>query len=96
MDNPQFVSATPWAPHPKAAPVTRQADGQRFVTAANGSRTCAGGWSFQFGGTAPGGALDFGGSREARPYRRGALGRSCPPRPSACRTGAVPRFNGKT
>jgi hypothetical protein len=40
--------------------------------------------------------LDFGGSREARPYRRGALGRSCPPRPSACRTGAVPRFNGKT
>lgn len=49
-----LASATRWAPHPKAAPVLRRGDGDVFVTAANGTRTCAGGWSLEFRGVVPG------------------------------------------
>lgn len=55
MQNPRFEQAVPWAPHPRTAPVTRQESQTRFVTAGNGTRTCAGGWSFEYGGIVPGG-----------------------------------------
>ncbi len=78
MDTPQLVSATPWAPHPKAAPVTRREGGSRFVTAGNGTRTCAGGWSFEFGGIQPGGAYEAEVTAAVRGLAppRGALRRS--------------------
>lgn len=55
MNHPHFEQAVPWAPHPTTAPVTRREGEGRFVTAGNGTRTCAGGWSFEFGGITAGG-----------------------------------------
>lgn len=43
----------PWAPHPAAAPVTAR-DGDRLTIAANGTRTCSGGWQLHYSGVTPG------------------------------------------
>lgn len=50
---PTLVNAQPWAPHPKAAPVTEQ-QGDTFCTAANGTRTLSGGWQLDYDGVEPG------------------------------------------
>ena len=42
-----------WAPHPAAAPVTER-DGDRLTIAANGTRTCSGGWQLHYSGVMPG------------------------------------------
>ena len=42
-----------WAPHPAAAPVTER-DGDRLTIAANGTRTCTGGWQLHYSGVTPG------------------------------------------
>lgn len=42
-----------WAPHPAAAPSTGR-DGERLTTAANGTRTCSGGWQLHYSGVTPG------------------------------------------
>lgn len=58
MSGIQLSSANPWAPHPQTAPVTtQQANG--YLTAANGTRTCAGGWQFHFEGLKPGGFYEI-------------------------------------
>ena len=45
----KIVVIEPWAPHPSAAPLTeRQEDG--LAVAANGTRTCVGGWQVVYGG----------------------------------------------
>ncbi len=49
----EFVTAEPWAPHPKAAPVTERRD-DAFLTRSNGTRFCCGGWQFLFADIAPG------------------------------------------
>ena len=51
-------SITPWAPHPSAAPRTLR-DGKALVTAANGTRTCVGGWQFVYTGVTPGQTYAF-------------------------------------
>jgi predicted amidohydrolase len=43
----------PWAPHPSAAPVTERS-GDRLTIAANGTRTCSGGWQLHYPGVMPG------------------------------------------
>jgi predicted amidohydrolase len=43
----------PWAPHPAAAPATAR-DGDRLTIAANGTRTCTGGWQLHYSGVTPG------------------------------------------
>ena len=48
-----FTGAEPWAPHPKAATVNRQ-DAAGWRSAANGTRSCCGGWQFGFSGIQPG------------------------------------------
>ncbi len=54
MTGPQLIAATPWTSHPSAAPRT-ETDGQGgYFTAANGTRTCYGGWQFEFAGMQPG------------------------------------------
>jgi predicted amidohydrolase len=55
MEQPRFESATTWAPHPRTAPTVHRVGEDLFVTAANGTRTCAGGWSFEYAGVVPGG-----------------------------------------
>ena len=51
---PELAAAAAWSPHPTATPITT-ADGEgSFVTAANGSRTCCGGWQFEYTGILPG------------------------------------------
>ena len=42
-----------WAPHPDAAPQTEKRD-DTFLVAANGTRTCVGGWQFRFAEIQPG------------------------------------------
>ncbi|MCX7014190.1 MAG: carbon-nitrogen hydrolase family protein [Candidatus Sumerlaeota bacterium] len=49
--------AIPWAPHPAAAPRTEQREEGAFVAAANGTRSCSGGWQFHYSGTEGGSAL---------------------------------------
>ncbi len=49
MPQPQIDDTMPWAPHPDAAPVTERTDDQ-LVAAANGTRTCSGGWLIRFPG----------------------------------------------
>jgi predicted amidohydrolase len=44
-----------WAPHPSAAPVTRRED-ELLTIAANGTRTCCGGWQVEYAGVTPGAA----------------------------------------
>lgn len=46
-------AAEPWAPHPKAAPITQQR-GDAFAVLANGTRTCSGGWQWLYDGLSPG------------------------------------------
>ena len=54
----EMTSADPWAPHPKAAPVTStSADG--YVVNANGTRTCSGGWQWRFDGITAGQTYDI-------------------------------------
>ncbi len=45
-----------WAPHPSAAPLTERG-GDTFAAAANGTRTCVGGWQAVFSGVEPGRTL---------------------------------------
>jgi hypothetical protein len=47
MKTPQPNSAHPWAPHPKAPPLTER-EGDAFCTAANGTRTLSGGWQLEY------------------------------------------------
>jgi predicted amidohydrolase len=43
-----LVAAQPWSPHPSATPRV-DSDGRReYRTAANGTRTCYGGWQFEY------------------------------------------------
>ena len=46
----------PWAPHVSAAPLTER-DGKTFAAAANGTRTCVGGWQAVFSGVEQGQTL---------------------------------------
>jgi predicted amidohydrolase len=46
-------SIEPWAPHPIAAPLTER-HGDQLATAANGTRTCVGGWQLTYTGVQPG------------------------------------------
>ena len=52
MLQPELVSLEPWAPHPTAAPLTERS-GDTLAIAANGTRTCVGGWQAEFDGTRP-------------------------------------------
>jgi hypothetical protein len=52
-NSPVFKAADPWAPHPKAAPITEKRGGV-FALDANGTRTCSGGWQWRFDGIVPG------------------------------------------
>ncbi|MDE2998417.1 MAG: carbon-nitrogen hydrolase family protein [Gemmatimonadota bacterium] len=53
MADPKLESIVRWAPHPAAAPLTERG-GDRFAAAANGTRTCVGGWQAEFSGIRPG------------------------------------------
>ncbi len=53
MNLPALKTAEPWAPHPKAAPVTEK-HGEAFAVDANGTRTCSGGWQWRFDGIVAG------------------------------------------
>ncbi|OGV73155.1 MAG: hypothetical protein A3K19_15050 [Lentisphaerae bacterium RIFOXYB12_FULL_65_16] len=43
-----------WTPHPQVAAKTAQQRNGRFLAAANGTRSCAGGWQFEYTGIRPG------------------------------------------
>lgn len=47
-------SVSPWASHPKAAPLTERSADDVFETRANGTGTCAGGWQFEYAGVQAG------------------------------------------
>src|SRR5262249_33431956 len=65
MTEPELVATEPWYSHPSAAPRVGS-DGQAaYRTAANGTRTCYGGWQFEFEGLRPGGHYEV--STVARP-----------------------------
>jgi len=49
MQPPTARIAQPWSPHPTAAPLTAQ-EGESYLTEANSTRTCAGGWQFEYTG----------------------------------------------
>lgn len=49
MSQPQLENIIPWAPHPSTAPVAERI-GDSLVAAANGTRTCSGGWLVEFAG----------------------------------------------
>ena len=54
MTDPELVATAPWSSHPSAAP-KMEPDGQAaYRTAANGTRTCYGGWQFVYEGLLPG------------------------------------------
>ena len=53
MADPKLERIVRWAPHPSAAPLTERG-GDRFAAAANGTRTCVGGWQAEFSGIQPG------------------------------------------
>jgi hypothetical protein len=44
MSNLNLNLIVPWAPHPDAAPLCMREDANALVVAANGTRTCVGGW----------------------------------------------------
>ena len=49
----KLAQAVPWTPHPRAATSDSRA-GSQFVSQANGTRSCCGGWQFEFTGVTPG------------------------------------------
>jgi len=53
MADLKLESIQPWAPHPLAAPLTEK-NGDTLAIAANGIRTCVGGWQLTFSGVVPG------------------------------------------
>jgi len=54
MPDPNLNSIVPWAPHPDAAPLCTRKDANALVVAANGTRTCVGGWQLSYSGVQPG------------------------------------------
>jgi predicted amidohydrolase len=48
------TSIEPWAPHPMAAPRTEREGDDGLMVAANGTRTCVGGWQVRYSGVIPG------------------------------------------
>ena len=50
MSDLKLESVEQWAPHPAAAPKTSKTDSGSFLIAANGTRTCVGGWQFSYTG----------------------------------------------
>jgi len=54
MPDPNLNSIVPWAPHPDAAPLCTRKDANALVVAANGTRTCVGGWQLSYSGVRPG------------------------------------------
>ena len=44
----ELIAARPWSAHPSAAPRTETDGRGAYRTAANGSRTCYGGWQFEY------------------------------------------------
>ena len=44
----------PWTSHPSASPVMKQEANDTFTVAANGTRTCLGGWQAHYTGVTPG------------------------------------------
>ena len=55
MSDLKLESIEPWAPHPKAAPLTEKS-GETLAVAANGTRTCVGGWQATYSGVRSGAA----------------------------------------
>ncbi|MDA0746050.1 MAG: carbon-nitrogen hydrolase family protein [bacterium] len=53
MSDLHLESIEPWAPHPQAAPL-REKNESKLAVAANGTRTCVGGWQVVFSGVRPG------------------------------------------
>lgn len=53
MDVLKLESVEPWFPHEKAAPLTERQD-DVLAVAANGTRTCVGGWQLTYSGVAAG------------------------------------------
>jgi len=53
MNQAQPATVESWSPHPQASPKFAR-EGQGYVTEANGTRTCCGGWQFVFSGLEPG------------------------------------------
>jgi predicted amidohydrolase len=53
MSTLELMNIETWAPHPKAAPLTERS-GETFAIAANGTRTCVGGWQLSYSGAVPG------------------------------------------
>ena len=53
MSDLQLKSIEPWAPHPTAAPLTERSD-DALAIAANGTRTCIGGWQVVYSGVQAG------------------------------------------
>ena len=49
MSDLRIESVMPWAPHPTAAPLSERRD-DLLVVAANGTRTCIGGWQLVYSG----------------------------------------------
>ena len=48
------VSVEPWTPHPAAAPRMEREGDTGLIVAANGTRTCVGGWQLRYSGITPG------------------------------------------
>ena len=53
MSDLRIESVMPWAPHPTAAPLSERRD-DLLVVAANGTRTCIGGWQLVYSGVVAG------------------------------------------
>ena len=53
MSDLQLSSVAPWAPHPTAAPLTERSE-DTLAIAANGTRTCIGGWQIAYSGVKAG------------------------------------------
>ncbi len=53
MSTLELLSIESWAPHAKAAPLTERS-GDTLAIAANGTRTCVGGWQMNYAGAVPG------------------------------------------
>ncbi len=49
MPDPHLDLIQPWAPHPSAAPRTTR-EGDAYIVAGNGTRTCVGGWQAEYSG----------------------------------------------
>ncbi len=49
MSEPTITECVPWSAHPAASPPTEERDGT-LVAAANGTRTCTGGWLIRYAG----------------------------------------------